>query len=48
MILQDVPKDCGYSARKGKDGKNLLSLELHSRCYMSVQASIDSAFTLST
>ncbi|KAK5899466.1 hypothetical protein CesoFtcFv8_008946 [Champsocephalus esox] len=40
MILQDVPKDCGYSARKGKDGKNLLSLELHSRCYMSVQGKL--------
>ncbi|KAF3852205.1 hypothetical protein F7725_005560 [Dissostichus mawsoni] len=35
MILQDAPKDCGYSARKGKDGKNLLRLELHSRCHMS-------------
>ncbi|KAI9545665.1 hypothetical protein NQZ68_034435 [Dissostichus eleginoides] len=40
MILQDAPKDCGYSARKGKDGKNLLSLELHSRCHMSVQGKL--------
>ncbi|XP_027138282.1 zona pellucida sperm-binding protein 4 [Larimichthys crocea] len=37
MNLQDVPKHCGYSARKGKDGKVRLSLRLHSRCHMSVQ-----------
>ncbi|XP_035515542.1 protein piccolo [Morone saxatilis] len=48
MNLQDAPKHCGYSARKGKDGKIRLSLQLHSRCHMSVQASIDSDFTLST
>ncbi|KAL7404940.1 hypothetical protein ABVT39_021361 [Epinephelus coioides] len=37
MNLQDAPKHCGYSARKGKDGKIRLSLQLHSRCHMSVQ-----------
>ncbi|XP_063740510.1 uncharacterized protein LOC134865052 [Eleginops maclovinus] len=40
MILQDAPKDCGYSARKGKDGKILLRLELRSRCHMSVQGKL--------
>ncbi|XP_060883530.1 uncharacterized protein LOC132954976 [Labrus mixtus] len=45
--LQDAPKHCGYSAKKGDDGKISLSLQLHSRCHMSVQASIDSDFTLS-
>ncbi len=44
MNLQDAPKHCGYSARKGKDGKIQLSLQLHTRCHMSVQASIDSDF----
>ncbi|XP_068583428.1 uncharacterized protein [Cebidichthys violaceus] len=48
MSLQDAPKHCGYSARKGKDGKIRLIIQLHSRCHMSVQASIDSDFTLST
>ncbi|XP_036969297.1 uncharacterized protein LOC119027879 isoform X2 [Acanthopagrus latus] len=37
MNLQDAPKHCGYSARKGKDGKIHLSLQLHSNCHMSVQ-----------
>ncbi|CAJ1053473.1 uncharacterized protein LOC117815806 [Xyrichtys novacula] len=37
MKLQDAPKQCGYFARKGKDGKIRLSLQLHSRCHMSVQ-----------
>ncbi|XP_030595913.1 uncharacterized protein LOC115787369 [Archocentrus centrarchus] len=35
--LKDVPKHCGYSASKGKDGKIHLNLQLHSRCHMSVQ-----------
>lgn len=48
MNLQDVPMDCGYSARKGKDGKIYLRLQLHMRCHMSVQASIVSDFTLGT
>lgn len=47
MNLKDVPKQCGYSASKGKDGKIHLNLQLHSRCHMSVQASIDLDFTLS-
>uniref|UniRef100_A0A3B4TIR4 ZP domain-containing protein n=1 Tax=Seriola dumerili TaxID=41447 RepID=A0A3B4TIR4_SERDU len=37
MNLQDAPKHCGYSASKGKNGKIHLSLQLHSRCHMSVQ-----------
>ncbi|XP_026158997.1 zona pellucida sperm-binding protein 4 [Mastacembelus armatus] len=37
MSLQDAPKHCGYSASEGKDGKIRLSLELHSRCHMSVK-----------
>ncbi|XP_054460789.1 uncharacterized protein LOC129096134 [Anoplopoma fimbria] len=37
MTLQDAPKDCGYSAGKGKDGKTRLSIQLHSRCHVSVQ-----------
>ncbi|XP_042340312.1 uncharacterized protein LOC121941554 [Plectropomus leopardus] len=37
MNLQDAPRHCGYSARKGKDGKIRLSLQLHSLCHMSVQ-----------
>ncbi|KAI3353275.1 hypothetical protein L3Q82_019813, partial [Scortum barcoo] len=35
MALQDAPKHCGYSARKGKDGKIRLTFPLHSRCHMS-------------
>nr|XP_020503346.1 uncharacterized protein LOC109994381 [Labrus bergylta] len=37
MNLRDAPKHCGYSAKKGDDGKIRLSLQLHSRCHMSVQ-----------
>ncbi|XP_034543634.1 uncharacterized protein LOC117815806 [Notolabrus celidotus] len=37
MMLKDAPKQCGYSAGKGKDGKIHISLQLHSRCHMSVQ-----------
>ncbi|KAM7394154.1 hypothetical protein PAMP_020973 [Pampus punctatissimus] len=37
MNVQDAPKHCGYSASEGKDGKIFLSLQLHSRCHMSVQ-----------
>ncbi|XP_035856146.1 uncharacterized protein LOC116040565 isoform X1 [Sander lucioperca] len=37
MNLQDAPEHCGYSARKGKEGKIHLRLQLHSRCHMSVQ-----------
>nr|XP_020452828.1 uncharacterized protein LOC109958484 [Monopterus albus] len=37
MKLQDAPKHCGYSVIKGKDGQIRLSLQLHSRCRMSVQ-----------
>ncbi|XP_032399097.1 uncharacterized protein LOC116706396 [Etheostoma spectabile] len=37
MNLQDAPEHCGYSARQGKEGKIRLSLQLHSRCHMSVQ-----------
>lgn len=48
MNIQDAPKHCGYSASKRKDGKIRLSFELHSRCQLSVQASIDSDFILST
>ncbi|XP_028445997.1 uncharacterized protein LOC114563311 isoform X4 [Perca flavescens] len=37
MNLRDAPEHCGYSARKGKEGKIRLRLQLHSRCHMSVQ-----------
>ncbi|XP_044045979.1 uncharacterized protein LOC122873393 [Siniperca chuatsi] len=37
MNLQNHPTNCGYSVIKGKDGKIRLSLQLHSRCHMSVQ-----------
>ncbi|XP_031727888.1 uncharacterized protein LOC116396968 [Anarrhichthys ocellatus] len=37
MSLQDAPKHCGYSARRGKDGKIHLIIQLHSRCHMSMQ-----------
>ncbi|XP_074545783.1 uncharacterized protein LOC141805012 [Halichoeres trimaculatus] len=37
MKLQEAPKQCGYSAKKNKDGKIRISLQLQSRCYMSVQ-----------
>ncbi|KAG7487129.1 hypothetical protein JOB18_047067 [Solea senegalensis] len=37
ISLQDAPKHCGYSASKGKDGKILLSLDLHTHCHMVVQ-----------
>ncbi|KAL6110121.1 uncharacterized protein ACO6RY_19267 [Pungitius sinensis] len=37
MSLQDAPRHCGYSARKGKDGQIHLIIQLHSRCHMSVQ-----------
>ncbi|XP_071329433.1 uncharacterized protein [Trachinotus anak] len=40
MNLQDAPKHCGYSASKGKNGKIHLSLQLHSRCHMSMQGKI--------
>ncbi|XP_005747120.1 uncharacterized protein LOC102213713 [Pundamilia nyererei] len=40
MNLKDAPKQCGYSASKGKDGKIHLNLQLHSRCHMSVQGTL--------
>ncbi|KAM7009343.1 zona pellucida sperm-binding protein 4 [Tautogolabrus adspersus] len=40
MNLHDTPKHCGYSAKKGKDGKIRLNLQLHSRCHMSVQGNM--------
>lgn len=46
--LQDAPKDCGYSAREGNNGKIHLSLQLHSHCHMSMQESIDFDLKLST
>lgn len=48
MKLQDAPKDCGYSARKGKNEKIHLNLQLHTHCHMSMQESIDLDFKLST
>ncbi|XP_028284898.1 mucin-2-like [Parambassis ranga] len=48
MKLQEAPKHCGYSASKGKNGKVRLSLQLNSYCHMTMQASIDSYFTLSS
>ncbi|KAJ0050612.1 hypothetical protein NL108_005017, partial [Boleophthalmus pectinirostris] len=38
--LQDVAKDCGYSASLAKDGKIVLSLPLHLRCHMTLQGSM--------
>lgn len=46
--VQDAPKHCGYSARKGNNGKIYLSLQLHSHCHLSVQESIDFDLKLST
>uniref|UniRef100_A0A672F643 ZP domain-containing protein n=1 Tax=Salarias fasciatus TaxID=181472 RepID=A0A672F643_SALFA len=43
MKLQEAPKHCGYFASQTSDGKVRLSLQLHSRCHMSVQASTDTA-----
>ncbi|XP_077425866.1 uncharacterized protein LOC144054604 [Vanacampus margaritifer] len=37
MSVQDAPKHCGYSASVGKDGNIHFSLQLHTRCHMSVQ-----------
>lgn len=48
MSFQDAPQHCGYSARKGNDGKIHLTIQLLSRCHMRVEASIDSYFMLST
>ncbi|KAK2816943.1 hypothetical protein Q5P01_025134 [Channa striata] len=37
MNVQHAPEHCGYSASTGQDGRIRLSLQLHSRCHMSVQ-----------
>uniref|UniRef100_A0A3Q2P9U2 Uncharacterized LOC105936697 n=1 Tax=Fundulus heteroclitus TaxID=8078 RepID=A0A3Q2P9U2_FUNHE len=35
--LHEAPKECGYYASEGEDGKIHLFLQLHSHCHMSVQ-----------
>ncbi|XP_041840229.1 uncharacterized protein LOC121639097 [Melanotaenia boesemani] len=37
MNLLEAPKDCGYYANEGKDGRIHLILQLHPHCHMSVQ-----------
>ncbi|XP_051940234.1 uncharacterized protein LOC127613305 [Hippocampus zosterae] len=44
ISIQEAPKHCGYSPSIGKNGKIHFSLELHTRCHMSVK---DNMYTIS-